>query len=144
MTEKKAKTGDTVKIHYTGTFDDGNVFDSSEKRNPIEFVIGEGKVIKGFDHAVEGMKVDEEKDIKVSPKEGYGVRDDQLVRAFPKGKLPAEPKPQPGMILSLKAPDGQTILAKIDKIEEENVFLDFNHPLAGKNLNFKLKLVEIK
>lgn len=144
MTEKTAKEGDTVKIHYTGTFDDGNAFDSSEKRDPIEFVIGEGKVIKGFDKAVTGMKVGEEKDVKISPTEGYGERDDQLVRPFPKSKLPPKPEPKQGMILSLKSPNGQTILAKIDKIEDENVFLDFNHPLAGKNLNFKLKLTEVK
>lgn len=144
MAEKTAKEGDTVKIHYTGTFDDGNVFDSSEKRDPIEFVVGEGKVIKGFDKAVTGMKVDEEKDVKISPAQGYGERDDRLVRPFPKSKLPPEPKPQPGMILSLKGPNGQTVMAKIDSIDGDDVLLDFNHPLAGKNLNFKLRLVEVK
>ena len=144
MTEKTAKEGDTVKIDYTGSFDDGNVFDSSEKRDPIEFVVGEGKVIKGFDKAIVGMGIGEEKEVKIPPEEGYGVRDNQLIRAFPKDKLPADPEPKPGMILSLKAPNGQTILAKIDRIEAEEVFLDFNHPLSGKNLNFKLKLVEVK
>ncbi len=139
-----AKRGDTVKINYTGTFDDGTVFDSSEKREPIEFTIGQGKVIKGFDDAVVGMTVGEEKEIKVTPADGYGEHDENLVREFQKDKLPKDPAPDAGMVLSLRSPDGQTILAKIDKVDDDKVFLDFNHPLAGKNLNFKLKLVEVK
>ncbi len=141
---KMAKKEDTVKVDYTGTFDDGAVFDTSRKREPIEFTVGQGKVIKGFDDAVVGMKVGEEKDIKIAPAEGYGEHDDTLVRAFPKNKLPKNPSPEAGMILSLRSLDGKTILARIDKIDEEHVFLNFNHPLAGKNLNFKIKLIDVK
>ncbi len=141
---KTAKKGDTVKIDYTGRFDDGIVFDTSEKREPIEFTLGEGRVIKGFDDAVVGMNVGEEKEIKVMPANGYGEQDDNLVRAFPKDKLPKDPSPRAGIILSFRSPEGQTIMARIDRIEENKVFLDFNHPLAGKNLNFKLRLVHIK
>lgn len=141
---RTAKKGDTVKVDYTGRFDDGVVFDTSEKREPIVFALGEGKVIKGFENAIVGMQVGEEKEIKVMPGDGYGERDDSLVRPFPKGKLPKERLPKAGMIVSFRSPEGRAIVARIDKIDEKEVFLDFNHPLAGKNLNFKLKLVDIQ
>jgi len=149
MAEKaeKSKTpdnGDIAVVHYTGTFDNGDKFDSSEGRDPIEFEIGAGKVIMGFEDAVKTMKIDEEKTIKLDAKNGYGERDPGRIKPFPKDKLPKSPEPQKGMVLSFNAPDGRKLFATIDRIEADKVFLDFNHPLAGKPLTFKLKLVNIK
>ncbi len=140
----QAKEGSNVKVHYTGKFDDGTVFDSSEGREPIEFTVGEGKVIKGFDEAVRGMKEGDEKDIKIKPKDGYGEIKEELVQPIPRDKLPKDREPKKGMTLTLKAPNGAMLAATIVKVEDDKIFLDLNHPLAGKTLNFKIKVVEVK
>lgn len=149
MAEKTEKlkilnNGDIAVVHYTGTFDNGDKFDSSEGRDPIEFEIGAGKVIHGFEDAVKSMKINEEKTIKLEAKDGYGERNPERIKPFPKDKLPKSPEPKKGMVLSFNAPDGRKLFATIDNIEADKVFLDFNHPLAGKALTFKLKLVNIK
>ncbi|MBI4149997.1 peptidylprolyl isomerase [Candidatus Woesearchaeota archaeon] len=141
--DQRVKEGDVIKVHYTGTFDDGTVFDSSEGRDPLEFTVGKGTVIKGFDDGVRDMNVSQEKTIKVTSADGYGERDSSLVKAVPRKMLPPDLEPKPGMILSMRAPTGQQFMVKVDKVEGEQVYLDLNHPLAGKNLNFKLKIVEI-
>lgn len=135
--------GDKVKIEYTGTFDDGTVFDSSEKHGQaLEFEAGEGKVIKGFDQAVMGMEKGEEKEIKIQPEDGYGPVNPQLIQRVPREQLPKEQEPQVGMMLMVGLPSGDQIPATIIELSDADVTLDLNHPMAGKVLNFKLKLVE--
>ena len=134
------KKGDTVKVHYTGTFDDGKVFDSSEGKEPLQFAAGQGQVVKGFDEAVVGMKQGEEKEIHVTPENAYGDRNDQLVQQVPKDNVPPDVKE--GMVLGVKTPDGKQFPATVTEVGEQ-ITLDLNHPLAGKNLNFKIKIEEI-
>ena len=135
------KKGDRVKVEYIGMFDDGTVFDSSEGKSPLEFEAGSGQIIKGFDEAVIGMEKGEEKEFKIEPKDAYGERNPELVRKIPRDQLPTEA--QAGMLLMLRTPDGMQIPAEITEVTDEEVTIDLNHPLAGKNLNFKIKIVDI-
>jgi len=138
------KKGDKVKIHYEGTLEDGTMFDSSEKHgSPIEFEVGSGQVIKGFDDAVIGMEKDQEKDIKLQPSEAYGEQNPELVKKIPAENLPKEQEVKPGMVLMMGLPNGAQIPAKVMDVNEKEATLDLNHPLAGKVLNFKLKVVDI-
>ena len=139
--------GHKVKILYTGTLEDGTVFDSSENHNnePLEFEVGSGMVIPGFDNAVMGMEKDEEKQVKIEPKDAYGEHNPELVREFPKAQMPALPEGkefEEGMILGMQTPDGHQMPVRISKVTEDKVELDLNPPLAGKVLNFKVKVVE--
>ena len=138
------KKGDTVTVQYTGTLDSGEVFDSSEGKNPLVFTVGAGKVIKGFDDAVVGMKTGEEKSIKLKPEEAYGNRNEQYVKEVPRKVFPETMDLKLGMVVVLGNQTGQKIAAIVKEVKGESVLLDFNHPLAGKNLNFKIKIVEIK
>jgi FKBP-type peptidyl-prolyl cis-trans isomerase 2 len=140
----QVKEGDTVKVDYTGKFDDGTVFDSSEGKQPLEFEAGAGRVIKGFDNAVIGMKKDEEKEIKLKPEEAYGESKPELIQKVPKDQFPPEPKPELGMMLLLKSKEGNQFPAKITEISDKEITLDMNHPMAGKNLNFTIKVVDVK
>ncbi|MFT4304450.1 MAG: FKBP-type peptidyl-prolyl cis-trans isomerase [Candidatus Woesearchaeota archaeon] len=138
------KDGDKVKVHYKGTLDDGKEFDNSEKHGkPLEFEVGTSQVIKGFENAVRGMNVDEEKDVNIPVEEAYGQVNPQLVQKVPRKEFPLKEEPKVGMMLVLNHPQGMKIPAKIVEIDDENITLDMNHPLAGKNLNFNIKLVEI-
>jgi len=139
----QAKSGDTVKIHYTGTLEDGTEFDSSAAREPLEFAIGSGQVIPGFDGAVDGMKVGESKTVTIAAAEAYGDRHDQLVQEVPRTALPEDMKPEVGMQLQSQNPDGQIMNLLITEIGVESVTLDGNHPLAGKALTFAIELVEV-
>lgn len=142
MTVKK---GDKVKVHYKGTLDDGTIFDDSERTGqPIEFVAGEGKVIKGFDNAVMGMKKGEEKDINLKPEEAYGHRRDELIQKVPKDRMPAGQEIKKGMMLAMKSPDGQQFPVMVYDVDEKDISIDMNHPLAGKNLTFKIKIHDIQ
>jgi len=137
MTVKK---GDKIKIEYTGTLEDGTVFDSSEKHGqPLEFEVGSGMVIPGFDNAVMGMEKDEEKEVTIQPADAYGEPNPQLVKDIPKDQLPPEAKE--GAMLMMQLPNGAKMPAKITKMTEKNATLDLNHPLAGKVLKFKIKVV---
>ena len=140
----EVKKGSKVKIHYTGTLDNGQVFDSSEGKDPLEFEAGTGKVIKGFDAAVVGMKKDEEKEVKLKPEDAYGERNDQLKQKIPKDKINIPGEIKPGMTLAVTAPDGQQFPVQVLAVEDENIVIDLNHPLAGQNLNFKIKVVDIQ
>jgi len=141
---KKVAKGDKVKIEYTGTLDDGTVFDASEKHGkPLEFEVGSGQVIKGFDEAVTGMEKDEEKEIKLQPAEAYGDLNPDLRKKVPRDNLPKDQEPKEGMVLMVGLPNGQQMPAKIVEVGEKEVTLDLNHPLAGKVLNFKIKLVGV-
>ena len=148
MTEKKEekviKEGDVACVHYTGKLDSGEVFDSSKDRAPLEFVVGSGQLIKGFDKAVIGMKIGDKKTAAMEPAEAYGERDGNRVQKVPREHLPKEPEPKEGMMLTIKTPTGQMFPAKIDKVEKDIVMIDFNHPLAGKRLNFEIEVVDIK
>ncbi len=139
-----AKDGSTVKVHYTGTLEDGTVFDSSEKHgNPLEFKVGAGQVIKGFEEAVRGMKEGEEKNIKIAPEEAYGHPRQELMQKVPREQLPKEQEPKKGMMLAVKLPNGYQMPARISDVTDTDITIDLNHPLAGKTLNFKIKLMEI-
>lgn len=139
----QAKAGDTVKIHYTGTLDDGTQFDSSAGREPLEFELGSGQVIPGFDKAVEGMAVGEEKSVNIEPEDAYGPRHDQMVQEVPKDALPDDLEPEIGMGLQAQGPDGQLINLTVTEVADESITVDGNHPLAGKALNFAIELVDI-
>jgi len=135
------KPGSKVKVHYTGTLSDGSVFDSSEGKEPLEFTIGEKQVIPGFENGVKEMKMNEEKTIKINAKEAYGERDERMVVSVPRDKFP--PDVQAGGTLILKGPNGERFPAVVKEVKENEVFIDMNHPLAGKELNFKVKVVAI-
>lgn len=138
------KKGDKIKVEYEGTLDDGTVFDSSKKHGvPLEFEVGSGQIIKGFDKAVIGMEKDEEKEIKLSSAEAYGERKEELMKEFPREMLPKEPEPKVGAGVMLGTPDGKKIPAMIKEVKDKVVVIDLNHPLAGKALNFKIKIVDI-
>jgi len=139
----QAKSGDTVRIHYTGTLDDGTQFDSSEGRDPLEFALGGGQVIPGFDSAVDGMSVGDSKTVTISPADAYGQRHDKLVQQVPRSTLPDEMEPTVGMQLQTQSPDGQTMNLVIVEVDEEKITLDANHPLSGLALTFAIELVEI-
>ena len=139
-----AKEGDKVKVEYTGTLDDGTVFDSTEKKGkPLEFEIGADQLIKGFNDAVVGMEKDEEKDIHLESVDAYGDPNPEMVKKVPRDKMPKEQEPKPGMMLAMSMPNGMQVPAKITEVTDTEVTIDLNHPLAGKPLNFKIKLVEI-
>ena len=139
----QAKSGDTVKIHYTGTLDDGSEFDSSAGRDPLEFQLGGGQVIPGFDQAVDGMSVGEKKSVSIEPADAYGERFEQAVQEVPRSALPDEMDPEVGMALQSVSPDGQARMFTITDVAEETITVDGNHPLAGKRLNFEIELVEV-
>ncbi len=137
------KNDDYVVIHYTGTFTDGEVFDTSQDRDPLEFQVGTGMVIPGLEKAMIGMTIDEEKDITISPEEAYGDHDENLVYTFPIEEIRSQFEPEIGMVIGVQLEDGRQVPAEIVEIGAEDVRIDLNHPLAGKTLNFHIKLVEI-
>ena len=141
---KVVAKGNKIKVEYTGTLEDGTVFDSSEKHNsPLEFVVGEQQVIKGFDDAVVGMKIGDEKEIKLLPEEAYGKHNPEFVRDMPKNMFPEDQEIKPGMIFMVDLQDGRQIPVRVTKISDESVTIDLNPPLAGKTLIFKIKIVDI-
>lgn len=140
---QKVKKGDTIKIHYTGQFDDGEVFDSSQGREPLQFKVGTGEIIKGLEKAVLGMQPGEKKNVTVNPEEGYGNHDKKLLMEMPKVRIPEDISPEKGMPLQLVNKQGQATPVIVTEILDKSVRLDANHPLAGKELSFDLELVEI-
>ena len=140
-----AKTGDRVKIEYTGTLDDGTVFDSNvDQGSLLEFEVGGGQVIKGFDDAILGMQEGEEKQFSISPADAYGDHDPTLIQKVPKEVFPPDAELAPGLLFEAGLPTGEKVPAMVTAIEEAIVVVDLNHPLAGKRLNFKIKLSGIK
>jgi len=138
------KKGDKIKVDYEGKLEDGIVFDSSEKAGkPLEFEVGSGQLIKGFDDTVIGMKKGEEKEVKLKPEDAYGQPNPQLLKKIPKEQLPADKELKPGMILGLSLPNGAKMPAIIKEVTDKEITLDLNHPLAGKTLTFKIKIIEI-
>lgn len=139
----KVKNNDTIRVHYKGTLTNGELFDSSEGREPLEFQVGSGQVIPGFDTAVVDMEVGQEKSFLIPCDDAYGQRDERLIQEVPQEQLPQDLQPQVGMMLSSTLPNGQQIPVKITNVGESNITIDANHPLAGEDLNFEIKLVEI-
>jgi len=139
----EAKNGDTVKVHYTGTLEDGTVFDSSKERDPLQFTLGKGQLIKGFEEAVIGMSVGETKLLRIPSDEAYGSHREDLLLKFNKSDFPPDIEPKGGLVINLVSPDGRNLLATITEISGDSITLDANHPLAGKDLTFNIDLVEI-
>ena len=142
----KVIKGSKVKVDYEGRLDSGEIFDSSkhgEHSHPLEFEVGSGLVIKGFDEAVLGMKIGEEKNITIKPEEAYGSYNPQLLRKISRAQIPLKEEPKVGMTLILGTPDGQKFPVRIAEVTNEEITLDLNHPLAGKTLHFRIKLLEI-
>jgi peptidylprolyl isomerase len=139
----QAKSGDSVKIHYTGTLDDGTEFDSSAGRDPLQFTLGTGQVIPGFDKAVEGMAVGDSKTVNIAAEDAYGPRHEQMVQEVPRTALPDDLDPEEGMALRAEGQDGQTLNLTVTAVSDNSITVDGNHPLAGKALNFDIELVEI-
>ncbi|MBK7289897.1 MAG: peptidylprolyl isomerase [Chitinophagaceae bacterium] len=139
----QVKSGDKIKVHYHGKLNDGETFDSSEGRDPLEFEVGSGMVIKGFDDGVTGMSVGEKKTINIPFAEAYGPVNPEMIIEMPKDRFPEDMKLEVGMPLMMSDQQGQQFQVKIEEIKEEVVMLDANHALAGKDLTFDLELVEI-
>jgi FKBP-type peptidyl-prolyl cis-trans isomerase 2 len=138
------KNGDTVRVHYHGKLTNGTTFDSSEGREPLEFQVGAGMVIKGFDNGVVDMKVGDKRTLEIPVDEAYGPKNAELIMEFPKSNIPADLNPQVGMELQMSNPEGQVFRVKVDAIGDDSITLDANHPLAGEALIFDVELVEIK
>lgn len=139
-----ASTGNSVKVEYTGKFTDGTVFDSSaEQGEPLQFTLGEGMLIPGFEQAVIGMEPGDEKTVNIPADEGYGPHHDQLVAVVERDQFPPEITPEVGQPLQVVQPGGQPMMVMITDIDGDKVTLDANHPLAGRDLVFEIKLVEI-
>jgi peptidylprolyl isomerase len=137
-----AKNGSMVKVHYTGTLSDGSVFDSSLEREPLQFKLGNGQVIPGFEQAVLSMNVGETKTVTIPADQAYGQRRDELVLVVEKEKLPADLNPKTGDKLQMRQPNGSPVIVVVTDINEKTITLDANHALAGKDLTFELTLVE--
>ena len=140
---QQAKSGDTVKVHYSGRLTDGTTFDSSSGREPLEFKVGNGDVIKGFDEGVAGMSVGDKKTVHIPADEAYGQKEDDRIVQFPRANFPPDMQPEVGMQLNMTNGGGQVIPVTIIGIDNENVTLDANHPLAGQDLIFDIELVDI-
>lgn len=138
------KENNTVKVHYTGKLADGQVFDSSEGKDPIEFTLGQGQLIPGFEKGLIDMKLNEKKTINIPKDEAYGDSREDLIQEVQKSELPEEIKPEVGMGLVSKSQDGREMNLVIAEVKEESIVVDGNHPLAGKDLIFDLEVVEIK
>ncbi len=142
------KKGDKVKVDYTGTFEDGTIFDTSkhgDHNHPLEFTVGAGMVIKGFDIAVTGLEKGDEKEFTVQPEEGYGQRNEQMIGKVPRDKIPTPPDGKelaPGMMMVVAQENGQQMPATITAVDDKEVTIDLNHPLAGKVLKFNIKVVD--
>lgn len=140
----QVKQNDTVRVHYTGTLENGEVFDSSREREPLEFTIGQGQLIPGFENGVMDMKVSETKTVQIPAAEAYGEHRADLVQEVPKDQLPPEIKPEVGLGLVSRTPDGREMPLTVTEVRDTSIMVDANHPLAGKDLTFEIELVEIK
>ena len=140
---QQVKEGDLVKVHYTGKLTNGEQFDSSVGREPLEFTVGAGQMIKGFDAAMPGMNLGEKKTINIAPEDAYGPRSEEAIIEFPKENVPADMKLEPGMPLTLSNQAGQPVPVIVVEVKEEIVVLDANHFLAGQELVFDIELMEI-
>jgi peptidylprolyl isomerase len=139
----EAKSGDTVRVHYTGKLNDGTVFDSSFERDPLQFTLGEGQIIPGFEQAVIGMNPGETRTTTVPSEQAYGPRREEMVLVTDRDQLPDNFEPQAGQQLQILQADGRAVVVKVNEVTESKVTLDANHPLAGQDLTFEIKLLDI-
>lgn len=139
----KVEKDNTVKVHYTGKLTSGEVFDSSADREPLEFTVGAGQMIPGFDAAVSGMELNEKKTVNIPADEAYGQRRDDMIQKVGKEQLPADLKPEVGQTLVAGQPDGQQMHVIVAEVNDDSIVVDANHPLAGKDLVFDIEVVEI-
>lgn len=139
----QAKNGDAVKINYTGKLDDGTVFDSSEGREPLAFTLGSGQVIPGFEEAVTGMAVGENKSVNIPADKAYGPRNEEMIIEAPLDQVPEDINPEVGQTLQMGGPNGEVVMVTITEVNDTHIKLDANPPLAGKDLNFDIELVSI-
>ncbi|MCX2680109.1 peptidylprolyl isomerase [Galbibacter sp. EGI 63066] len=140
----QVKENDTVKVHYTGKLQDGQVFDSSLEREPLEFTLGQGQLIPGFEKGIIDMSVNEKKTIDIPSTEAYGDVKQELFQEVPKSELPENIDPEVGMGLVSRTPDGREIQLVVADVKDEAIVVDANHPLAGKDLTFEVEVLEIK
>jgi len=140
---QQVKGGDKVKVHYHGKLRSGETFDSSEGREPLEFTVGSGQVIKGFDEGVMGMNVGDKRTVEITPEDAYGEKEEERIIEFPKTQFPPDMKPEVGMQLMMNDGEGQSLPVVVTEVKEETVSLDANHPLAGQHLIFDIELVEV-
>ena len=140
---EQVKAGDVVKVHYTGKLTNGEQFDSSTGREPLEFTVGAGQMIKGFDAAIPGMAIGDKKTINIPAAEAYGEKDPAAIIEFPKEHVPADMKLEPGMPLTLSNQEGQPVPVVVVEVKDDFIILDANHFLAGQELIFDIELVEI-
>lgn len=138
-----AKDGDTVLVHYRGELNDGSVFDQSKEDDPLQFTIGSGMLIPDFEAAVPGMNIGDSKSIDIKAADAYGLHREDLVIAVERAQFPSHIEPEVGQQLQLTQPDGHPLMVRISDVSDESVTLDANHPLAGEDLKFEIKLVEI-
>lgn len=139
----QAKNGDSVKVHYTGRFDDGTIFDSSREGEPLEFTLGQGTVIPGFEEAVVGMRTGESKTARIAPENAYGPRREEMVVELSRADLPRTVRPQVGQQLQFPQKEGGSIIVQIAEVTDTHIVIDANHPLAGRELIFEIELVKI-
>lgn len=139
----QTKPGDTLHLHYKGTLDDGTVFDSSEGRDPLSFELGSGQIIPGLEAGLKDMEVGEKRTVRVEPAEAYGEHQADRVQAVDRANIPDHIPTEPGTQLQVQTQDGQAVNVVVAKVTDDEVFLDANHPLAGKALNFDVELVAI-
>lgn len=138
-----ATAGKTVRIHYTGTLEDGSVFDSSEGRDPLEFTVGSGQIIPGLDRAIDGMATGEQKTVTIPSAEAYGDYQAEAKQDVPREQIPADIPLDPGTMLNMQTPDGRQVPVQVAEVTDTTVTLDANHPLAGKDLTFAVELVSV-
>jgi len=138
------KERDIIKVEYTGTFDDGTIFDSTEINGgiPLKFEVGAGQIIPGFDNSVIGKSIGDEFDIRLDPSDAYGEYKDGMTQSISKDQFPPEQEPKAGLMILLVGPEGQPVPATIKEVMDDIVTIDLNHPMAGKVLNFKIKIIE--
>ena len=139
----KVKNGHYVSVHYKGTLENGEVFDTSEGRHPMEVEMGAGQIITGFEKALMGMALNEKKAFTLEPEEAYGHKDDSLTHSFDRSEIPAEMTVEVGQTVALSSPEGQQVPAQIIEADNQSVVVDLNHPLAGKKLTFDIEVVGI-
>ena len=140
---QQVQNGDKVKVHYHGKLRNGETFDSSQGKEPLEFTVGGGQVIRGFDEGVKGMQVGDKRTVEIEVGDAYGEKNEDMVIEFPKAQFPPDMKPEPGMQLMMNNGEGQQFPVVIKEVKEASVLLDANHPLAGEDLIFDIELVEI-
>lgn len=139
----QAKDGDKVKVHYTGKLDDGTVFDSSIGREPLEFTLGEGQIIPGFEAGVNGMNAGESKTVTIPSTQAYGPHFDEMVIKVPRDQFPSDMDLEVGEQLQMRHESGQIVVVTVVDVDDSQVTLDANHPLAGKDLTFNIELLEV-